>query len=301
MRVDDRTGVVALDVEDTRPWVQVALSARVMDEILRGTEAPAPGSPLTAADELFAAEPVSEWARAYLAAALQHLIMWADYATPLSLAPGARVSFALRPAQTLARAALESAAQAAWLLSASDLPELMKRHLALVLADWDEQGKAAGEGPEKSELKARREGVLAAFEIPAKAVPAPTYLNLVLHAARCARDEFPPWGVGSPAEVERLWRASAGSAHGKKWPSIELQIDVDSAGRRVSIPDPAAITRILQLANSVMSFGVMRFVDRSGHYEGLLARQQEAVAKIYAAVPKVPGAPAVLPDPPAAC
>ena len=73
------------------------------------------------------------------------------------------------------------------------------------------------------------------------------------------------------AEVERLWRASAGSADGKRWPSVELQIVLPKAEigpRRYAtelIPDPDAITRILKLADAVLTYGVLRFADYSGY------------------------------------
>lgn len=65
------------------------------------------------------------------------------------------------------------------------------------------------------------------------------------------------------------------------------------------MPDPAAVTAILELANKVMTYGVLRFADSSGDSEGLLAVQQAAVDKVYARVPKVPGAPDRVPRPPA--
>jgi hypothetical protein len=43
-------------------------------------------------------------------------------------------------------------------------------------------------------------------------------------------------------QVERLWRASAGSAHSKMWPSIELRVTIEVGGRPYAFPDEPAMS-----------------------------------------------------------
>lgn len=78
--------------------MQVALSARVMQQTLRLIPATRAGAPLDVLRRLLPQEPADLWCRGFLEAALEHLLMWADYATPLKYHPEASVEFTLRPA-----------------------------------------------------------------------------------------------------------------------------------------------------------------------------------------------------------
>ncbi|RKE64912.1 hypothetical protein [Microbacterium sp. AG238] len=296
MDVDPDTGRTALTRDETEPWVQVALSARVMQRTLRQIPIPAPGSLLDGARAFFPDETAADWCRSFLAAALEHLVMWADYATPLKYHPEAAVEFALRPAQTLARAALESASQAVWVLSTQDVREASRRHVSLVLADWQEQGKAATDPEVKAKLTQRRADALRLVGGDEKKFRAPLYIDLVKDAAAHVRTQLPDALVQDDGAVERLWRASAGSAHGKRWPASELTLTFDAGGYHITMPDPAAITAILKLADAVMTYGVMRFADFSGHYEHLSTWQRAALAEVYGTLPLLPGAPAEPPN-----
>lgn len=296
MHVEPDTGRAALTRDETEPWVQVALSARVMQVTLRQIPVPAPGSLLDVARSFFPDEPAADWCRSFLAAALEHLVMWADYATPLKYHPDAAVEFALRPAQTLARAALEAASQAVWVLSTANVREASRRHVSLVLADWQEQGKAAIDPEVKAKLKQRRADALNLIGGDEKQFRAPLYIDLVKEAAAHVRAQLPGALMQDDRAVERLWRASAGSAHGKKWPASELTMIVEAEGHHITMPDPAAITAILKLADAVMTYGVMRFADFSGHYERLSTWQRAALEKVYETIPLLPGAPAAAPD-----
>lgn len=296
MDVDPATGRSALTRDETQPWVQVALSARVMQGTLRLIPAPSPGSLLDVARAFFPEEAAADWCRSFLAAALEHLVMWADYATPLNYHPDAAVEFALRPVQTLARAALESASQAVWVLSTGDVREASRRHASLVLVDWEEQGKAAPDLEAKAALKLRRVEALRLLGVDESQLRAPRYIDLVKDAAAHVRAQMPDALVQDDAAVERLWRASAGSAHGKKWPASDLTMTVEAEGHRITMPDPAAITAILKLTDAVMTYGVMRFADFSGHIEHLAGWQRAAFVKVYETLPLLPGAPAEPPD-----
>lgn len=241
-------------------------------------------------------EPIERWTRSYLDASLEHLVMWADFVAPLNLHPDAVVHHSGRPAQTLARAALESASQAVWVLAAKTAREMARRHVTLVLHDWDEQRKAALDADTKASLQAKRKDTLALLQVAEDEFRAPTYLALVTNAAAEVRTQLPNSELADPAQVERLWRASAGSAHGKMWPSLELSISHEVEGRTYTYPDATAMTSMLALADRVTAYGVFRFIDRAGHEPELAARLTETAARWYARIPKVPGAPEQLPS-----
>lgn len=99
-------------------------------------------------------------------------------------------------------------------------------------------------------------------------------------------------------QVERLWRASAGSAHGKMWPSIELRVSIELDGQPYSFADASAMSAMLVLAKEVTSYGLVLFVDRAGHQSTLGERLTETASSWYARIPKIPGAPEKLPEPP---
>ncbi len=93
---------------------------------------PVEGSNFVRANDLYPFEKVSDRARHYVDAAFEHTLMWADHVAPFKFHPDQTVSFTLRPTYTLARAALESAAQVVWLLSTRDPLECIRRHLRLI-------------------------------------------------------------------------------------------------------------------------------------------------------------------------
>jgi hypothetical protein len=270
-----------------------------MQELLIGTPPALKGSPLDITNEFFPKDPVERWCRSYLSSALEHLGMWADLVAPMKLHPEAELHHTPRPAQTLARAALESASQAVWILAASTPGEMARRHMSLVLDDWDQQKKAAIDPDMKASLKARRDEVIELLKPAELNLRVPTYLKLVTDAAAEVRDNLSAHGLSAPADVERLWRASAasaGSAHGKMWPAIELRVSMVVEGRSYRFPDPTAMSAMLVLAEKVTSYGVARFIDRAGHEPELGARLEEAARSLYRRVPKIPGAPEMMPD-----
>src|ERR1700691_88410 len=93
-----------LDEENQRSWVEIAQSIRVSDRLLSQLSDPRDGSNFSQAEQWFPFEKVSVRARAYLEAALEHLLLWADHAAPLLFHPDHVTKFTLRPAHTLARA-----------------------------------------------------------------------------------------------------------------------------------------------------------------------------------------------------
>jgi hypothetical protein len=63
---------------------------------------------------------------------------------------------------------------------------------------------------------------------------------------------------------------TSGAAHGKYWTNRDLQtVHVGEEyepgqHRKVQIPDPSAMTEVLEAANAMTSYGVLRFADYSG-------------------------------------
>ena len=133
------------------------------------------------------------------------------HVAPLTFHPEAVVRHEARPAQTLARAALESASQAVWVMASRDPREVLRRHLSLVLADWEEQRKAEVDPERKAGLKQKRLDLLDVLKSHGVKVDEPSYLSLVTAAANEVRTKLPNDDLGDSAQVERLWRASAGS------------------------------------------------------------------------------------------
>ena len=295
MNVDDVPSRIAIDRERSRSWVEVAQSARLMRDLLTETPPALDGSPFSIIDKELP-ESCEKWCRSYLSSALEHLGMWADYVAPLTFHPDAVVHHEARPAQTLARAALESASQAVWVMASRDPREVLRRHLSLVLADWEEQRKAEVDPERKADLNQQRLDLLSILESHGVKVDAPSYLTFVTAAAHEVRTNLSDGDLGNPAQVERLWRAAAGSAHGKMWPSLELRVSVEVDGRRFSFPDADAMSAILVLANRVTQYGVFRFIDYAGHEPELAERLRATSLRWYARIPKVAGAPERLED-----
>lgn len=155
---DDPDSAFRFSHEDMMPLVEVAHGTRIMQHVFEALGAPVPGSFLgPGLDGRPPLPQMNDWCAGYLDAAIDHLLLWADYAVPLKFHPEATVTFALRPALTLARAAMESAAQTVWILAAPDNETTAKRFFALGLADTIEQAKATPPAPGKDELVAERD------------------------------------------------------------------------------------------------------------------------------------------------
>ncbi len=74
----------------------------------------------------------------------------------------------------------------------------------------------------------------------------------------------------APDYAERIWRAASGAAHGKYWPTVELQRVIPVVGdetgqhRSVLVPDVDGITEALHAAHEMTQIGVLRYLDYSG-------------------------------------
>ncbi|WP_193341725.1 hypothetical protein [Pseudarthrobacter sp. AB1] len=284
---------IAIDRATIEPWIAVAQSSRLLADILSQIGEPLSGSNFEEMNAHYPPERSSDWCREFLTAGIEHMTLWADHVAPLRFHEEAHVTHTFRPVQTLSRAAIESSSQAVWMMNGESARECARRHVCLLLDDLEEQRKAALGDERKKRLKLARQIVLDRLEpfIGEKDIGRfPGYMNIVKEAAATVAAKGSGDADLVDAEVvERLWRASAGSAHGKRWPSLELQIV--NPGKEIApglfetdrAPDPVAITKILNLANSVVTYGVLRFADYSG-YEPQLAEIIDAAQKKLAAV-----------------
>lgn len=253
-------------------WVTVAHEARVMRRILANVGDPAANSRFLQINELYPWEKASDWSRGYLTAALEHLLIWADYVAPLKFHPEQRVEHTLRPVQTLARAAIEASAQAVWMLSGKSAPECARRHVRLMRCDISEQRKSLPV-PEKVRMDDADQILLARVRErwSDKDLGPISYLDAIKSACLEVRV--------SPDEAESIWRAASGSAHGKRWPTLSLQHVVPGEEyepgqfRTVMVPDPSAMTNVLSLADTMTTYGVLRFADFSGADIASLSRE----------------------------
>lgn len=216
---------------------------------------------------LYPFEKVSDRAQHYVSAALEHLTMWADYAAPLKFHPETVTVFTMRPAFALARAAMESASQAVWLMDTTDPIECAKRHLRLIRWDLEEHRKSRldSEGKQKVrdrdiELVDRVKNYLSEDEIR----PPNGYLWVIREACR------PTDLALDKDEAERLWRAASGAAHGMYWTNLELtQVEVGEEYepghfRTFTLPDADAMVEVLRAAHTITQYAALKYLDYAG-------------------------------------
>lgn len=257
---------IRVDESTALSWIEIAHSVRMLGHCLGDVADPRPESAFRRVSDLYPYERISEWARTYLTAALEHLTFWADVHVPLKFASDQSVNVTLRPAYTLGRAALESAAQAVWLMDTADPMECIRRHISLIRWDLIELRKSrlSGDGKyDAKELEAqlvdRVKGVFDESEVQ----PPNGYLAVIRDA--CNADGLQ---VG-PDDAERVWRAGSGAAHGKYWPTIDLQhvVQVETDGTEIGsavVPDVAGMTEVLRVAHDMAQVGVLRYLDYCG-------------------------------------
>lgn len=288
--------------ETIEPWVAVAQSSRLLEDILSQIGEPRQGSNFERINALYPYERSSDWCREFLSAGIEHMLLWANHVAPLSFHPDTEVTHTFRPVQTLSRAAVESAAHAVWVMDQSTVQGCIQRHLSVVLDDLDQQRKAAQGSERKNYFKEAKALLLKRSEAlngEMKIDRFPGYMGIVKQAASTvATKGSADTDLADPAVVERLWRASAGSAHGKRWPALELQFVepgreiVPGTFETTRIPNPEAITKILNLANAVLTYGVFRFVDYSGYEPELAVIMTEAQKRLSKKIPRrtdIPG------------
>lgn len=252
---------------------------------------PASTSNFQQVNELYPYEKVSDRARHYLNAALEHMVFWADLAAPLKFHPEQTVTFTLRPSLALARAALESSAQAVWLMDTDDPLECVRRHLSLIRWDLAEHRKSYLDTTNKDRVKQRDTQLLTRIhEVfnEEQVAPPQGYLYIIQQACK-------PSDLRIDAEeTERLWRAMSGAAHGMYWTNLELtQVAVgeeyeEGQYRTITYPDPAAMVASLDTSLAITQYGVLKYL----HYAGadIAGLQDTAGRKLAQEVPFKPDA-----------
>lgn len=279
-----------VDEENSQSWTEVAHSARVNHRAMSLTRDPLPGSNFAAVDELYPFEKVSDRVRAYLMAGIEHMLTWADLTAPLKFHEEQVTNVMLRPAYTLARATIEASAQAVWLMDTRDPVECVRRHLSLMRWDLQEHRKSKLDLEQKEVIKAQEDALLRRVSQvfhPDDIKPPNGYLDVIKSA--CNANDLRI----EAAAAERLWRAASGAAHGKYWPTLELQHiqrgQENEPGhyRALQVPDASAMTEVLKAANTMSQYGVVLYAQYSGVDVAALLR--EAVAWVAERVPLKPG------------
>lgn len=258
---------VPVPPEASQSFTEIAQRVRLTSHMFDSSGDPAPESNFARVNALYPFEKVSDRARHYISAAFEHLTMWADFAAPLKFHPDQITVFTMRPSYALARAALEGAAQAVWLMDTPDPIECVKRHLRLIRWDLEEHRKSRLDEEGKERVRTRDAQLLArvgrsfsADEIR----PPPGYLWVIQQACR------PPDLNLASNEVERLWRAASGAAHGMYWTNLELtSIEVGEeyeAGhfRTFMLPDASAMVEVLDVASRLTEYAGLRYLDYAG-------------------------------------
>jgi hypothetical protein len=245
---------------------EIAIGFRVEGHLFSAIGDPSPGSPFVAANELYAWEKASDWCHEYLASAIESALMWAEFSAPLEFDESHRVRIRPRPVFGLARSCLESASQAAWIMTSDSPHELTARHLRLMHSDFDEQRKAyrlQGARVEQADRQIERflSRVDSAFD-RGKLEARIAYLDTIRSAAKAM-------GL-DPDAVEYLWRLASGSTHGKRWAALEINEVVlgeeyePGQHRVVRTPKPEMLLEVLEAAYQFIRFGVAVFAARSG-------------------------------------
>lgn len=232
-----------------------------MNHMLTEMPAPAAESNFALLDSLYPFEKASDWHRSYLTAAMEHLLLWADFAAPLKFDPAHEVIFRARPAHTMGRAAMEAASQAIWITDTLSIKESVRRHLALIRWDYVEHRKSQAALEHKKRISEMDAKLLKRVDgyFDESDLKPPSHLD-VLRAAAPAVDL-------DPDEVESVWRAASGAAHGKAWAGTSLQhvipISEYEPGqfRTLRVPDADAMAQVLQVAEKMLSYGVLRHAD----------------------------------------
>lgn len=273
--------------EITDRWSALAIGFRFQQEMLRQALDPAPTSNFAQANAFYPLEKVSDWCRDYLTAALEHALFWADFTQPLTFTEDHKVAHRFRPAQTIGRATLEAASQAVWILGGGSAREFARRHLQLIRWDYSERRKSLPIDQKPVMIEADQlllERAQTHFEPDELTVPN-GYLFIVRESASIVRAD--------PDEIETIWRAASGSAHGRRWPAHVLQRVIPGEEyepgqhRTIQIPDPDAITRVISAASTASMQGVLRYLHSAG--VEIEPAREKAIQRVGALLPLKPG------------
>lgn len=278
---------VPVPPDESTKWVATAQKARLSQYMLEAMLDPEPSSQLAADDLIYRWEKCSAWTRAYLMAACDHLLLWANVVAPQEFPEGLVVENHPRPYYALARAGLESACQAVWILDRSESKERGTRHLRLVYHDLRNMAlsfEAANDS--RSEIARERmrlleERVRDTFDFNSIKKGEPKYLEMVRECSSAVGQ--------TPSELEATWREASGAAHGKNWfQHVSSTVIVEDEFepeyfRARHLPDPAGVTKAMELASGMVLYGTLRFADRAGF--NLKAKYESAFSRLKAETP----------------
>lgn len=247
-------------------FTEIAHTSRTMWHMVTSCGTPQEDSRFARVEDLYQFEKVSNRARHYVLAGLEHLVMWADFAAPFKFHPQQTTTFTLRPTLTLARAALESAAQAVWLMDAPNPTECVRRHLCLIRWDLEEHRKSYvdPESEEKRQIRKQDEELVArvSAEFNEEQIRPPKSYLWILQQA-CQADDL----TLEARQVEKLWRAASGAAHGMHWTNLELTDVVaadekreDGEFRAITVPDPKFMLEVLRASETMTTFAAVKYV-----------------------------------------
>ncbi|HTU15146.1 MAG TPA: hypothetical protein VMF31_08105 [Solirubrobacterales bacterium] len=279
--------------DQSRAWVETAQRARLSGFMLDAVLDPAAASPLAADDQLFNWEKCSAWTLGYLKAASEHLAVWADLIVPLDVKDGDKAEIRTRPCFALGRSALESAAQAVWVLTPNRSEERVSRHLGLVSNDLRQMslglkadGNTEGYVVTQERLSLMEERLPAELDFSKIKSFNLKFIDLVRNsAAKIGADQD---------DLEAIWRFASAGTHGKSWflvatSSFEVGEEYEPGHFRAwANPDAAELTRIMDAATKMTQYGVDRFIVMAGL--DLNAIGTNALKRLWSITPKKPGA-----------
>jgi hypothetical protein len=257
---------VPIPAEYEERWTAIATGTRTNFHIIRHLGPPLPGSKFHSIIEL--PDRVDARTKAYITAGIEHLHLWADHVAPFKFHPEQRTRIDLRPGLTLARAAMECAAHALWIFGTRDIEECVRRHIALLRWDLQEHRKSKQSQPEKQQVQAYEDDLVQAVSAiftEEQTRPPNGYLQLFQQV--CSSDEYTGFEI---TEVEPLWRAASGAAHGKVWVGNDLQVDhllsgADGATRSIRVPSVEGILSVLEMADRMVLNATFKQVLWSGY------------------------------------
>lgn len=255
---------IAIDHEVSLALISAAHRARFSARILEIAGAPRPGSKFERLGSPTPHESIERRVAGYLEAAAENVIFWADMMAPLKFHSEQQVRVSLRPTFTLARAALEAVGQALWMLNATEMRELQRRYVAIVLWELRRRTLSEIDPEEKSRAKSAETELIEAARVlfsPAELSCPRGYREFVTSLSEVNGVEF------DAPFLEQLWRDASGVAHGHHWVNDVMTEVVPSggdAGRVERVPSQHAIAEVIGVATQALNVGVLHYVDYLG-------------------------------------
>lgn len=183
------------------------------------------------------------------------------------------MTFRLRPAYTLARAAIEAASPAVWLMNAAEPREHLRRYFSLVRWDLRMQARSTPDPERKADAKKKDAELLdrISVQFSPNDVKPPTGHEAIVKLA-CEN----PGLELDPTEASSTWRAASGSAHGMPWASRDLQVWIQeeqglTGPSPIRVPDTDRMAKALAVAYTMTRYGCLKFADFSGADPNTLA------------------------------